>query len=116
LEEFTLNHLIYVGNNNTLKVCGKNIIIFNLPNGISKRIENVLYVPKLVKNLLLINQLIEQSFKVEFEATKYWLAFFDSNKVIIEVVQEGRLCKLVKIAQSLIAECSTKIKKNDLWH
>jgi hypothetical protein len=45
-----------------------------------------LCVPKLAKNLLLINQLIEQIFKVEFEATKYWLAFFDSNKVIIEVV------------------------------
>jgi hypothetical protein len=97
LEEFTLNHLIYVGNNSTLKVCGKNIIIFNFPNGISKHIGNVLYVPKLAKNLLLINQLIEQSFKVEFEATNYWLAFFDSNKVIIEVVQEGSLYKLVKI-------------------
>jgi hypothetical protein len=116
LEEFTLNHLTYVGNNSTLKVCGKNIIIFNLPNGISKCIGNVLYVPKLAKNLLLINQLIEQSFKIEFEATKYWLAFFNSNKVIIKVVQEGRLYKLVKLVQSLVAECSTKIKKNDLWH
>jgi hypothetical protein len=66
--------------------------------------------------MLLINQLIEQNLKVEFEATKYWLAFFASNKVIIEIVQEGRLYKLVKVAQSLVVECSTKIKKNDLWH
>jgi len=116
LEEFTLNHLIYVGNNSTLKICEKNIIIFNLLNGISKRIGDVLYVPKLAKNLLSINQLIEKSFKVEFEATKYWLTFFDSNKVITEVVQEGRLYKLVKVVQSLVAKCSTKIKKNYLWH
>jgi hypothetical protein len=86
LKEFTLNNKIYVGNNNTFKICGKNIIIFNLPNGISEHIGDVLYVPKLAKNLLSINQLIEQSFKVEFQATKYWLTFFDSNKVIIEVV------------------------------
>ncbi len=91
MEEFALNHKIYVGNNSTLKVCGKNIMIFNLPNGISKRIGDVSYVPKLAKNLLLINRLIEQSFKVKFEATKYWLTFFDSNKVIIEVIQKGKL-------------------------
>jgi len=116
LEEFILNHKIYVENNSTFKLCGKNIIFFNLLNGISKRIGDVLYVPKLAKNLLSINQLIEKSFKVEFEATKYWLTFFDSNKVITEVVQEGRLYKLVKVVQSLVEECSTKIKKNDLMH
>jgi hypothetical protein len=50
-------------------VCWKGTIVFNLPNMISKCIENVLHVPKFTKNLLLINQLIKQSFKVEFEAT-----------------------------------------------
>ncbi len=51
----------------TFNVCGKCTIIFNLPNGISKSIGNMLYVSKLAKNLLSISQLIEQGFKVEFE-------------------------------------------------
>jgi hypothetical protein len=49
---------------------GKALFVFNLPNMISKCIENVLHVPTLTKNLLLINQLINQSLNVEFEATK----------------------------------------------
>ncbi len=48
---------------------------------------------------------------MEFKATKCWLKSFDSNKVIIEVVQEGRLYKLVGVAQSLVVECNTKIKR-----
>jgi len=51
-------------------ICGKGTIVFNLPNMISKCIENVLHVPKLTKNLLSINQLIKQGLKVEFETTK----------------------------------------------
>jgi hypothetical protein len=51
-------------------VFGKDIIVFNLPNGIFKCIGDVLYVSKLAKNLLSINQLKEQGFKVEFETTK----------------------------------------------
>jgi hypothetical protein len=34
---------------------------------------------------------------VEFEITKCWLKSFDSNKVIAEVVQKGRLYKLVEL-------------------
>jgi hypothetical protein len=60
-----------------LDVCGKDNIVFNLLNGISKCIGDVLYVPKLAKNLLSIIQLIEQGFKVEFETTKCWLKSYD---------------------------------------
>ncbi len=56
-EIFTLNHKVYLRDNNTLDVRGKGIIVFNLPNGISKCIGNVLYVPKLAKKMLSINQL-----------------------------------------------------------
>ncbi len=85
-EKFTLNHKIHLGDNNTFDVCGKNINVFNLPNWISKFIGDVLYVSKLVKNLLLTSQLIKQNFKMEFETIKCWLKSFDSNKVIIIVV------------------------------
>jgi hypothetical protein len=54
-EEFTLSHEIYLGDNNMLDVFGKNTIVFNLPNRISKCIGDLLYVPKLAKNLLLIS-------------------------------------------------------------
>jgi hypothetical protein len=54
-ENFTLNHKVYLRDNNTPDVCGKGIIVFNLPNGISKCIGNVLYVPKLAKKMLSIN-------------------------------------------------------------
>jgi hypothetical protein len=68
-EEFIWSHKVYF-ENNTPDVCGKDIIVFNLPNGIFKCIGDVLYVSKLAKNLLSINQLKEQGFKVEFETTK----------------------------------------------
>jgi hypothetical protein len=54
-EEFTLNHKVYLENNNMLDVCGKDIIVFNLLNRISKCIGDMLYVPKLVRNLLSIS-------------------------------------------------------------
>jgi hypothetical protein len=94
-------------------VCGKDIIVYNSPNGISKCIGDVLYVPKLVKYLLSINQLTKQGFKVKFEATKCWLKFSYSNKVIVEVIQGGKLYKLVRV---VLAKCSTKITMSDLWH
>jgi hypothetical protein len=53
---------------------------------------------------------------MEFEATKCWLKTFASNKVIVEAIQKRRLHKLARVAQSLIVECNTKIKRNDLWH
>jgi hypothetical protein len=62
-----------------LDVCGKDTIAFNLLNGISKCIGDALYVPKLAKKSLSTNQLIEQGFKVEFEATKCWLKSYDLN-------------------------------------
>ncbi len=48
-EEFTLNHKIYLRDNNIFDVCGKDTIVFNLPNRISKCVGDVLYVPKLAK-------------------------------------------------------------------
>jgi hypothetical protein len=69
-EEFIWSHKVYFEDNNTLDVCRKYIILFNLPNGIFKCIGDVSYVSKLAKNLLSINQLKEQGFKVEFETTK----------------------------------------------
>ncbi len=92
-------------------VCGKGTIVFNLLNMISKCIEDVLHVPKLTKNLLSITQLIKQSLKVEFEATKCQSKSFDSTKVIIEIVQEGRLYKLIGIVQSLVAKRAPSLKR-----
>ncbi len=81
-----MSHKIYLGDNNTLDICGKGTIIFNLSNLIFKCIRNELYVPKLAKYLLLINQLVEQGFKMEFETIKCLLKHFDLNKVITEIV------------------------------
>jgi hypothetical protein len=87
-----------------------------LPNRISKCVGDVLYVPKLAKIWQSINQLTKIGFKVEFKATKCWLKSFNSNKVIVKTIQEGRLYKLIEIFQSLVGKCSAKIKRNDLWH
>jgi hypothetical protein len=35
--------------------------------------------------------------------------------VIIEIVQEEKLYKLIGVVQSLVAKCSTKFQKNDLY-
>jgi len=48
---------------------------------------------------------------MEFETIKYWLKSCDSNKVIIEVVQEKILYKLVGMVQSLVANWSIKQKE-----
>ncbi len=47
---------------------------------------------------------------MEFEASKCQLQLFDSNKVIVEIVQKKRLSKLVGFFQSLAAKCNSKIK------
>jgi hypothetical protein len=47
---------------------------------------------------------------VEFEATKCCLQLFNSNKVIVEIVQKRRLCKFIGFFQSLVAKCNTKMK------
>jgi hypothetical protein len=92
-------------------ICGKGIIVFNLSNGISKCVGDVLYVLKLTKQLLWISQSIGQIFKMKFEATKCWLKSFDFNKMIIKVSEERRLYKLIGIVESLVAKCSIKIKR-----
>jgi len=89
---------------------------FQFAKWISKCIGKILYVSNLAKKMLSINQLIEQGFKVEFEAIKCWLKFYDSNKVIVEVIKEGRLYKLIEIVQSLVVDGSTNTKRNDLCH
>lgn len=61
--------------------------------------------------MLLISQLIEQVFNVEFETNQFWLKSYNSNKVVVEAIQEG---KLVGVVQTLIVNCSTKLKNNNL--
>jgi hypothetical protein len=51
---------------------------------------------------------------VEFEATKCWLKSSNSNKLIVEAIQERGFYKFV--VQFLVVECSTKIKKSNLKH
>ncbi len=99
-----------------LDVCGKYTIVFNLLNVIPKCIGNVLYVPKLAKTLLSITELIEQGFKVEFETTKCWLKSYDLNLKWFLKLFKKEGYKMVKVVQSLVVECSTKIRKNNLWH
>lgn len=113
-EEFTSSHKMYFENNSMLDVYGKNIIVLNLSNDIFKCIRDVLYILKLANNLLSINKLMEQGFKVEFEATKCWLKSSNSNQVIVEAIQERKFYKLVGVVQSLV--CSTKIKNSNLKH
>jgi hypothetical protein len=71
----------------------KKIIIFKLSNGICKCIENASYVSKLAKYVSLIN-IIK---KVKIKINKCWLKFSNWIKMVIEVVQNERLCKLVKV-------------------
>jgi hypothetical protein len=53
---------------------------------------------------------------VEFEATKCWLKSYDLNlKWLLKLIKKEGY-KMVKVAQSLVVECNTKIKRNDLWH
>jgi hypothetical protein len=42
---------------------------------------------------------------VEFETNQFWLKSYNSNKVVVEAIQEGGLYKLVGVAQTLIVEC-----------
>jgi len=53
---------------------------------------------------------------VEFKITKYWLKSSNSTKVIVKIVEEGRLYKLIGVVQSLVANVNIKIKRSDLCH
>ncbi len=67
-EEFIWSHKVYFEDNSLLDVCGKGTLSSTCQMGFPNVLE--LYVSKLAKTLLSVNQLIEQDFKVEFETTK----------------------------------------------
>jgi hypothetical protein len=48
---------------------------------------------------------------VKFKNNKCQLKFSNSNKAIVEVVQEGRLDKLVGVVQFLVEIYNIKLKK-----
>ena len=58
---------MFLGDDNYLDIVDKGNVFFLLPSGIKREVKNVLYIPKLTKNLLSVSQLIEQTYKVEFE-------------------------------------------------
>ncbi len=51
-KKFGLGHKIYLDDNNNLDLCRKNVIIFKLPNGSCRCIENLLYyIQKFARDL-----------------------------------------------------------------
>ena len=57
---------IYLADNRSHKVQGYEIINVNLPDGQLKQIYNVMYVPRIKKNLIYVSAITENDLKVEF--------------------------------------------------
>ena len=48
-----------------------------------------MHVSNLTKNLMLVSQLTEQAYKVEFEGNHYWVKNNITIKVIAKAVKDG---------------------------
>lgn len=57
---------IYLGNNRSHDVKGCGYISVQLPNGHVKQLSNVMYVPRIKKNMISVSAITDQGLKVEF--------------------------------------------------
>ena len=107
---------ITFGDGRTQEVAGKGTIAVKSKNGLTKYIQDVLYVPGLAQNLLSVGQLLQKGYMVNF----------DENKCLIMAKTEGHLIALVSMAPNRIfplrmpieekVSLSSIMDDSSLWH
>ena len=78
---------IKMGNNGTLPVVGKGSIMVRTKQGEKKEIQNVYFAPGMKHNLMSIDQLIQNGYKVLMENDKCVIHEKDGSKNILAVIQ-----------------------------
>ncbi len=97
--------------------CGRGTIVFKIWNEISKSIGHILYVPKLAKNVLSLSQFTKHNYKVEFEINFFcFCKLYDSKQGHCWAYQRMGPYKLIRTFKSLVVDCNSKLKKNNMWH
>ena len=49
------------------EVVGKGVVLVTMPNGANKEIHNILHVPTVINNLLVVNRIADYGFTVDFD-------------------------------------------------
>jgi len=64
---------IYLGDDRSHHIKWYGYICVTLPNGQDKQIHNVMYVPKIKKNLISVSTIADQDLKAEFVKSQYFV-------------------------------------------
>ena len=112
--EKDVNLKIILGDNATYPVKGTRTMTFHLSQGQVLRLQDVLYVPDLKKNLVSISAMEDKSFKVAFVDGKVhiWKKSFKEALTI-----DFRVDTLYQVGGSpLEAMTCDTIRQTELWH
>eukprot|EP01018_Ginkgo_biloba_P007340 Gb_41815 [translate_table: standard] len=117
IKEDTKENKVVLGDNNTQEVKGKGVVSIKIETGETKNILDVLLVLGLKMNLLLVEKMMEQDYKLEFDNGECLIK--DKMKKV-KVVAKGeltadRLFKLVIPPQPYVLK-KTTIDESILWH
>lgn len=84
-------------NEQTHVVCGQGDVNFHFPNGEIKKINNVLYVPRLTKNLLSIGTMTNPRFVVIFDFRRCLLFTKGNSPKIVAKAARDQISSLYKL-------------------
>ena len=109
-------HKVMLGDDSQYPIKGLGEASYKLDSRKTMKIKDVLYVPRLKKNLLSISALDKKGFRVSFVDGKVlmWTKGKTIDDAVEVVVEEGGLYKLKGHTDSALA--TSTINPSDLWH
>jgi hypothetical protein len=108
---------IYLGDDCAHQIKGYGDILVTLPNGIVHHIHNVVYVPRIKKNLISVSTNTYQNLKVEF-FKNYCIVkdLLDHFQTVVTGVRVGGIYKLDVTNKAHHALTSATMPTEILWH
>lgn len=114
LEEKKLDFYIELGDNAKYRATGIGTVKFQRESGKPLLVEDVLYVPGMTKNLILVSALEDKGYIVTFERGKFYIRPKDSKIAKVIGVRHGSLFQLqFEPAHALVSSCKGI---GELWH
>ena len=86
-----------------------------------KCLTNVLHVPKIIKNLVFVGQMVDQGLQVQFNASGFYVEDFNNkSRLIAKGKRIGCMCTLdvnvPKIKAAMFVHGKGVVTNTDTWH
>lgn len=108
---------IYLGDDRAYQIRGYGNIPMIFPNDNIKRIQNVMFVPSIKKNLISVSMIAYHNLKVEFLKTYCVINdLLDHQKLVTSRVRGGGIYKLNVTSMPHQDLTSTTMTTENLWH